>query len=203
MIKKSLLTLAILVLLAVLGFKFWAPALATFLVYESPLEKADLIHVFSGGEFERSTHAAELFHQGWAGEVLVTGGYSPQTAMALGLKMYAAEIGARSLARTGVPSEAISIEREGESTYEELVFLRALAERRALRSIILVSSPYHMRRIYYTSRHVFQDMPVRLIYSPAESDWFNARRWWGDEKSFLAVHNEYLKHLYYFFTYFL
>ena len=203
MIKKSLLTLALLVLSAVLGFKFWAPALATFLVYESPLEKADLIHVFSGGSFERSSHAAELFHQGWAGELLVTGGYIPQTSRALGLMMYEAEINARLLVRTGVPSEAISIEKVGESTYEELVFLRTLAERRGLRSIILVSSPYHMRRIYYTSRHVFKDMPVRLIYSPGESIRFNSRRWWGDERSFLTVYNEYLKHLYYLFSYFL
>jgi len=176
--------------------------MGTFLIYESPLEEAQLIHVFSGGSYERSAHAAELFHQGWAKEVLVTGGYIPQTSMALGLMMYEAEIGARSLIHLGVPSEAISMELVGESTYDELVFLRTLAEKRGLRSIILVSSPYHMRRIYYTSRHVFKDSPIRLIYSPAKSLWFNAQRWWGDEKSFLAVHNEYLKHLYYHFTYY-
>ena len=203
MIKKSLLILALLVLAAVLGFKFWAPALATFLIYESHLEKADLIHVFYDGAFDRSSHAAKLFHQGWAEEVLVTGGYIPQTSRALGLMMCEAEINARLLVRTGVPSEAISIERVGESTYEELVFLHTLAERRGLRSIILVSSPYHMRRIYYTSRHIFKDTSVRLIYSSAECNWFNGRRWWADERSFLSVHNEYLKHLYYFFAYFL
>ena len=201
MLKKILFSVALLGFLILAALPLWAPSLGTFLVYETPLEKADLIHVFSGGPFERSAHAAALYQLGWSEKILVTGGYIPQVSLSLGLGMHAAEIGARTLTRMGVPYEAITIEPVGRSTFDELADLLDLADREGLRSIILVSSEYHMRRIYRTSRLLFGDRPVRLIFSPAETPWYDGRRWWDNELSFLAVFNEYLKHLYYFFSY--
>jgi uncharacterized SAM-binding protein YcdF (DUF218 family) len=73
---------------------------------------------------------------------------------------------------------------------------QSLHKTHGYRSLIAVSSPYHMRRRrgLFT---LFQGTAVVVQYSPAQDADFDASQWWRHEKSLIDVTNEYLKLAYY------
>jgi uncharacterized SAM-binding protein YcdF (DUF218 family) len=72
----------------------------------------------------------------------------------------------------GVPADAILLETAAANTYENVRFTRTLLAERGWRRILLVSSPYHMRRATMTWKRVAPDIDV--IASPVEESQFYA-----------------------------
>ena len=171
-------------------------AVGGFLVVQDQLYPADAVHVISGPD-HRTDYAIHLYHQGYAGQIFFTGGWCPTHG-------YHGERGRSRAVEQGVPREATAIDDSPvTSTYSETVRLKEwiAANQGSIRSVIVVSDPYHMRRARWTYRHVLGDgievqmAPVPFELSPYE------RRWWADEESRLFVRNEYLKLAYYYARY--
>jgi uncharacterized SAM-binding protein YcdF (DUF218 family) len=70
----------------------------------------------------------------------------------------------------GVPASAIILETKAANTYENVVFVRGILDRRGWRSILLVSSPYHMRRALLTWRKMAPEITV--VPSPVPQSQF-------------------------------
>jgi uncharacterized SAM-binding protein YcdF (DUF218 family) len=111
---------------------------------------ADVIIVLGAAEYRgrpspvlraRLDHAYELFAKGLAPRILTTGGSGPDPSFTEG------EVGRGYLVRLGVPSEAIIVEPEGESTFHSLVAASEIMQRMNLRSCIVVSDGYHIFRV--------------------------------------------------------
>jgi len=174
-----------------------ATLIAQNLVVEDQLHSSDLIAVFAAEE-ERAKHAARLYRQGLAPRVLTTG-----EVMAKGIELFChkrvtdAELMAKMLADDGVPKGAVIVIPRGTSTLEEGEAIKAFMKTHGYRSLIAVSSPYHMRRVRATLSHFFQGTAVVVQYSPAQDADFDASQWWRHEKSLIHVTNEYLKLAYY------
>ncbi|GAW93497.1 YdcF family protein, partial [Calderihabitans maritimus] len=105
-----------------------------YLVVSDPLEPAEVIVVL-GGELERVDWAVTLYREGYAPYIILSGA--------------ARRMGYRAVSR-GVPWEALILEDEARSTYENAVFCRRIILEQGFRSAIVVSSPYHMRRSKFT-----------------------------------------------------
>jgi uncharacterized SAM-binding protein YcdF (DUF218 family) len=99
-----------------------------------------------GGYQERVREAVELYRAGYARHVVMSSGYVGA--------FREAEV-MRDLAMAhGVPSEAIVLETRAANTYENVVFVHRILGDRGWTDILLVSSPYHMRRAVWTWRKV-------------------------------------------------
>lgn len=169
-----------------------------FLIVSDELQSADLIHVL-GGDVERIDYAIELHKQGYGEKILFTGG---RVELPLVNATYSRL--AREYAESkGVPAEGIlPNESSATSTFEEVLELQEILRHdTSLQSIIIVSSPYHLRRARWIFKKGLNNR-VWLQFAPvpfAKSR--HKQRWWTEELSLQAVVNEYLKMPFYILKY--
>jgi uncharacterized SAM-binding protein YcdF (DUF218 family) len=187
-----------LIALAALTPGVWLPVIARFLVVDESLDAADVIAVFAGGRGERAEHAARLFQRRLASTILVTGGeVSGEIALFCGQRITGADLSARRLRLAGIPDSAVVVIPKGTSTYEEAAVVRDYLKARGHRSVIAVSSAYHMRRVRATLQHQLEADRTVVRVSAADTPDFQPRHWWRNERGLLLVTHEYLKLAYY------
>jgi uncharacterized SAM-binding protein YcdF (DUF218 family) len=104
----------------------------------------------------RLDHVAELWPQGLAPLVVVTGGNQP------GDRFTEAEASAHYLVERGVPADAIVQETTGRDTYESLQGAADLLAERGLSRVLIVTDPYHSLR----SRLTAEDVGLTAYVSP-------------------------------------
>jgi uncharacterized SAM-binding protein YcdF (DUF218 family) len=160
-----------------LALYFLAPLLlngiAEGLVREDRLAKADVI-VALGGDIRcnREKRAAELYRQGWADNVVVSG-------ISYAWGFHTGEAARRLVMSLGVPGEKISMISETLNTRAEAKALDELMRERGWNSAIVVTSAFHSRRATYT---VEKAAPGRSFYSspvPTGSPEWTPRAWWS------------------------
>jgi uncharacterized SAM-binding protein YcdF (DUF218 family)/glycosyltransferase involved in cell wall biosynthesis len=127
------------------GFVWWV---ASPLRLESPLTAADAIVVFAGGVGEsgdagggyqeRLGHALELYRAGLAPKIVISSGFVFAFKEAEVMRGIAIE--------NGVPAAAILLETAAANTRQNVIYTAAILRREGWRRILLISSPYHMRR---------------------------------------------------------
>ena len=89
----------------------------------------------------RLDHVIELWNEGVAPTIIVTGGNQP------GDRFTEAESSTNYLVKNGVPESVIIGEDTGRSSWESLQLVADLARDRGIGTIVLVSDPYHSLRI--------------------------------------------------------
>jgi uncharacterized SAM-binding protein YcdF (DUF218 family) len=159
-----------------------AAALLGYAVYFYPLQtltvdsgdvKADAIVVLGGGQDERPQRAAELFKQGAAPQILVSGVGDCET----NVKM---------LEKNGVPTTVITQEADSISTYENAKFSIPLLRKMGAHSAIIVTAWFHSRRALTCFEHFAPDMqfysrPSYLTYQPTISNRQDVSNYVGSE----------------------
>ncbi|MGB1033223.1 MAG: hypothetical protein ACPGWM_11420, partial [Flavobacteriales bacterium] len=94
-VKRRRITLLLVLGLIVLVFCFRDNLLrgaGNVLIAEDQLKKSEAIAVLGGNSFDRALHASQLYHEGWAQELICTGGNSPLVLEAVGVSMFEAEV---------------------------------------------------------------------------------------------------------------
>jgi uncharacterized SAM-binding protein YcdF (DUF218 family) len=139
------------------------------------LEACDLILALGSNDLRVAEHAADLYLQGYAPWLLVSG-----NAGALTRERFTkpeAELFAEIALRKGVPLGALLLETESTNTGENVAFSRRLLEAKGLHpgKILLVQKPYMERRAYATFEKVWPGKRV-IVSSPpiAYADYFTA-----------------------------
>jgi len=175
--QRLLATSAALVIAYLLIFEtplVWT--LAEPLQVTAPPQPADVIVVFAGGVGEsgragggyqeRVKQAVDLYRQGFAKQMVFSSGFVfafHETEMMRSLAVF-----------NGVPPEAIVLEARATNTFENVVFSSEIARGQRWQRVLLVSSPYHMRRAMLTWR---QHAPeITVIPSPVPSSQFYAHQ---------------------------
>jgi uncharacterized SAM-binding protein YcdF (DUF218 family) len=184
--------------LALLVFReTWLLAIGDFLIVEDTLHPADVIHVIAGDDY-RTDYAIQLYKQGYAKKLFFTGGWCKKHQYDHGV--HAEE---RSLA-AGVPSSTIVFDDAAvTSTYMEAERLREwiFQSPYPVRSVMVVSDPFHMRRVQWTYRRVLgESIEIKLASVPFDQTPYQ-RPWWKDWKSRKYVRDEYQKYVYYILRY--
>jgi uncharacterized SAM-binding protein YcdF (DUF218 family) len=180
-ILKILLAVFLLLVLLVV-----APCLfpRQVLTVDSGPVKADVLVVLGGAGTERPARAAELFRQGDAPRILVSGNGDSK-----GIKQF--------LEMAGVPSAAIVLESRSRTTRENAELSIPLLRQMGAHRVIIVTSWFHSRRALACFEHYAPDLkfysrPSYLGY--AEARW-NQKGIGGDFKA------EYVKLLGYWVRY--
>lgn len=89
----------------------------------------------------RLDHVVDLYTSGMADYIVVTGGSRP------GDRFTEAEASARYLSDRGIPGARIERETTGATSYESLAAVARFLRADGIEDVILVSDPYHARRI--------------------------------------------------------
>ena len=147
---------------------------ASPLVISEPPRPADAIVVFAGGVGEsgkagggyqeRVKRATDLYREGLAPHVIFSSGY-----------VYAfqeAEIMKALAEANGIPDSAIVLEQRAANTYQNVVYSRDILRNRGWRRVLLVSSPFHMRRAILTWHRAAPDIEVVAV--PVQQSQFYA-----------------------------
>jgi len=169
-----------------------ARGLGSWLVVDEPLARSDVIFVADGGPPQRELEGAALFLEGWAPRVAVSFPRDPVTeeARRLSGEPPPQERGALILRRREVPETAIvRLERIVENTRQELQADFDYARAQGFRRVIIVSSPYHTRRIRTIWRSRFEDA-VPAIVRATRYDPVDPTRWWRSRRSLEEISHE-------------
>ena len=156
--------------------------------------------VLLGSTPERELEVADLYRQGLAPQVIMAEFrvHNHELIDEHGLKMPRGIDNTLSvLEQLGVPADVIRIiPGEVSSTRgEALAVSNYLQNNRHIQSVILVSSPPHMRRATITFRRAFRRADIHCEIIPRASKYsdFNEKKWWKHRDSAIDVASEYVK----------
>ena len=190
--------LLVLVLLYVVGCR----RAGGWLVKEEVPPHADAMVVLMGNFPERVLQAVDLFHEGRADRLIIVeesmGAYRGLAERGVSIVSKTTQARDASV-KLGIPEEGITVlPGDARSTLTEAIRVREyLASDSGIDTLILVSSPTHMRRAAMIFRTAFKDLerPVYVGCSPSAYSDFNAERWWRSKEDIQDVLSEYLKTL--------
>jgi uncharacterized SAM-binding protein YcdF (DUF218 family) len=149
-------------------FVWW---LASPLKIEQAPRSAQAIVVFAGGVGEsgrpaqgyeeRVQYAVDLYKQGYAPKIIFSSGYMFVFKEPLVMKALAVSL--------GVPASDIILEDQAKNTYQNVLYTARILRSDGRKEILLVSSPYHMRRAALIFKKLAPDMAVAYTPLPKSS----------------------------------
>lgn len=160
--RVAVATAAVAVTYGLLSYTPFIWTLAEPLRVSEPPVRADAVVVFAGGVgesgragggyLERVKRALELHQAGMADTLVFSSGYV--------FAFREAEVMREIAIANGVQPSDIVLETQAANTYENVVFTRDIARARGWRRVMLVSSPYHMRRALLVWQKAAPDIEV-------------------------------------------
>ncbi|MDO8141982.1 MAG: YdcF family protein [Candidatus Brocadiales bacterium] len=178
--------------------------IAKFLIVTDSQKSGDAIVVLGGGlGVRRVIHAVKLYEKGIAPIIILTG----QEMEFDGIKVRFKDIKltepkfAGMLAKLyGIPEDILFLEERSHNTYEDAKYVKEYLLKTGLHSAIIVSDPFHMRRVSMIFKKVFKGTSVSLTFSAADDSEFPLGSLWSPGK-IRYVLSEYVKIVYYMIRY--
>lgn len=162
-----------------------------------PPKRADVISVFGGGvgetgrpganTIERAQYAAELYLAGYAPHIIFSSGYTYRTNDAENMKLVAVSL--------GVPAKAVILEQKANSAQQNVRYVAAILREKGWDSVLVVSSPYNMRRLSLVFNKWGKGLDV--TYTPVPHPRFYDRSKGKRTEQLRAFLHEYMGILYY------
>ncbi len=158
-----------------------------FLIVVEPPKSADVIIVLSGGNMaQRVDYGVKLYKLDYGKKILMSGG-------PILWNITAAEIMKQHAMYLGVPADAILMEKESTTTYENAQYSLDIMLDQDFKSAMVVTSPYHTRRTRIIFEKYFNGKGVDLTICAFPYKQLKHKKWWQDEVMMQFITNEYLK----------
>lgn len=184
MVKKSayIIVAAFVILAALLysAFLFVSFAAETGAMSSSGCGSADAIVVLTGGK-GRADVGLRLLKKGNARFLILSGVNKDADLDSIYLKLV-----------SNTERANIILDKESTSTYRNAVEVRGLMRRLGARSMLLLTSGYHMKRAEYIFRRIMPD-DISITPCSVASPNFDHSRWWGGT-SLLILLEEFVKY---------
>ncbi|MFQ6672049.1 MAG: YdcF family protein [Candidatus Tectimicrobiota bacterium] len=189
--RRVLIALLAILVLAVVAWRPILTGLGRFLVVDEPPVASDVV-VVAGGDVDRLAYGVELVKKGIAPRLLVL--VNPEDCPRF-WDIKCGEKIRRRLLEMGVREDQLIMEARPRSTHTEAVYARQDMEREGLGSAVVISEPFHMRRLSWAWRRVFADSDVGLTFTaiPFERTRVRLEGWWTRERELVFVFEEYVK----------
>lgn len=177
--------------------EIWLEEVGEFLIVRSELKKADIITILGGWHGRKVEEGVELYKQGYAPRILITG----EAITLPGISTTWPLLARVKAIRMGVPEEDIILEERTTDTYGDAIYTSEDFQKLNISSAIIVSNSIHMRRVSLVFDKFAGEKGVNLIYYPTKTDGFNPATWWKSDNWISEVISEYLKYFVYFYRY--
>jgi len=173
--RRTVIAVALILGAALFGAVRALPKAGRWLEVSTPLHPADLV-VALGGDRARQELAADLFRRGFANRVLFTG----------------ADARARDYECLGIPTErAVPLPPPAYTTGEEARAVRTIVDAAGVRSIIVVTAPFHSRRSLAIFRRALRGAGTEVMLAATRNPRYDTDRWWRDHMGVKSVLSEY------------
>ncbi len=146
------------------------------------VSNADAIVILTGG-FGRAEEGFSLFKEGNGGYLIISGVEGSSRLIEI--------FPGKDLSAT-VDTSKILLDVESRSTLDNAVNVKRIVEDKGFKSLILVTSNYHMKRAYTIFSKVM-DGDVKIYRHPVKGPNFRDD-WWKHNKSSKLILNEYFKY---------
>ena len=178
---------------------WWLEEVGRYLVIDQQPVHSDAV-VAIAGQNRRRDYAVSLYQRGLAERLVFN---VSDTTYYFGQPIDPVTSVLEDLEAHGIDRKVAIINRDVSSTMHDAAATLQTAGQYGLDSLIIVSSPFHMRRVKFSFQRVFAGSGIYLTYCcvPLEAEKIELERWWTREREFVKVVNEYLKLLYYWFKY--
>lgn len=164
MLKKFLFFL-LLALIAGLLLLRLSSKIVKYLSEEDVLSTADAILVISGGNTkDRVLEGIKLYKLGYAKKIIFAGA-------ALDEGVSNAEIMREIAIAENINPDDIIVDINSKNTLENAINIRSLLPELIYQKVILVTSPYHLRRSYITFRKILPENIAIIRHSSPENNW--------------------------------
>jgi len=186
---RRTIALTLFALIALLAVMIVPGAATRWLYTGEPPQSAELLVVLGGGSAERARTALELYRAGYAPRIMVTDGSGHP------------DIAFEALEQAGVPRRAlVSPLRPATSTVEDVLAIRQIVVRHGIRSVLVVTSPYHCRRVALSLRRLMGDIDMEWTVTPSTSLYMDENSWWLSRQGWITVAKEFPKLAWYWLT---
>ena len=139
---------------------------------------------------ERVAEAVNLYKQGYAKNILMSGGpFAWKLTYAWWMKKQALE--------SGIPAKAILMQDRSFSTKDDARFSLPIVKARGFKSVLLVTSPFHTRRAARSFKKLFGPAGISVRVYPVQKSSYNPKRWWTRHEDTEFVVREYISMLLY------
>jgi len=171
-----------------LYFVLWG--VGGILVVGDPVQKAEAVVLLSGGDDARLVEAAKIYQEGLADILLLTEtgtipeGGGPRASSLLGQQAVAAGVAAGAIHTTLGKSA---------STRDEAAAVLAYCQQEGLRTIIVVTDPYHTRRTQIVFRSIFMGSGINVLVRPVRDHWYQSSTWFFSLRGWKTTLTEYAK----------
>lgn len=159
---------------------------------------AEAIIVVSGGGEERLNKGIELYEEGYSDLLVLSGDALDPTSPSN------AEVMKEQALEEGIPIDAILLDTESKTTFENARNVKKVLEEYGLKepySLILVTTEYHQRRLLQNFKEVYNDSEtVTFINQPADVKYWGPNTWWLHKKGLSITVTECIKVLWGVFT---
>ncbi len=182
----------------VISSPYWLPVPGTFLLVPDHLKKADCLVVLRGDDFFRFRKAVDLFSESYSENIVLS--VTPKVSKEYDLgyrvsglvKLSGQELALKFFDYFGKNPERIFFtEFEVTSTFSEAVATKELMLKKGFKSLVLITSEYHMRRALLIFKWVFEGSGIEIYNATAESELFDPAHWWKKERDIRRVAEEY------------
>jgi len=182
--------------LVVLPLAFLAAIALGFIVFVSqlrntetrPERRADGIVVLTGGS-SRVSDAMELLAAGYGKRLLISGVHPSSTANDISRS----DISRSLPGRQSLFACCVDLDRSAVSTRSNASQTRRWVQERGFKSLIVVTSNYHMPRAVLEMSHAMPDVAL-IPYAVVGEKWRD-EPWWQNASTFRLVLSEYVKYI--------
>ena len=180
--------------------------LGRYLIVEHPPQKSDLIVCLAGGNVERGLAVADAYQKGLAPRIFMAREVAPDGYAILKERGVdypeSVDLMITLLEGQGIPRSAfLTSDRPANSTFGEAELVKELVMNSDYNSLIIITTPYHCRRVWLTFRKVFEKTDVRMLMRPSPYSDFKPADWWKKRRYLREVIIEYQKLIYYTLKY--
>lgn len=188
---RTLLTLPILVLAAIIGISLYLQPDDIKSCNETvsgiaPCQKVDAIVAVSGGDTNaRTDEAISLYKKGWSSTLIFSGAAQdksgPSNAASMKNRAEAA----------GIPSGAIRIDEVSETTQQNAEYSKTIFDNLNIKTIILVTSGYHQKRASLEFAKLAPEVKIFNHSASNDPDW--GFWWWTHPRGWTLATSELFK----------
>ena len=166
-------------------------AIGRFLIVSSPLVHSDAEVVLSGGgDLDRLDEAVKIYKAKYAPILILT--ETGETVPSLDAQ-YSAVMRENAMNQGVAPGDITITDRTVSSTYEEARVTLKLLRKNGMKSVIVVTDPFHSRRAQIIFNDVFKTSDITVSIHPVSADWYRASSWWMSSSGIRDTLLEYSK----------
>jgi uncharacterized SAM-binding protein YcdF (DUF218 family) len=159
------------------------PFAGRFFSAQDDLQRADVIFVLAGARIERWLEGVDLYKEGWAPRLVLSPGRTERVETQLAQRGVRyprdGDLAQAAAIALGVPAGAIAVLPDSvDNTAAEAAALHRALGTGAVRRVIVVTSPYHVRRAGYAFRREFRPAGVEIVMRSTRYTTSDPSRWW-------------------------